>query len=129
MRIGILRTLCVILFCQCFGVPTALPAESVMTGASRLTREFGSEAGAYELVIRVAQPIVDPGDKLQVEVYISGYGVIHGARMVSYPSPSVFSLSDSHVNCVGNTRQLGPLGAMVYFADTAFCDVNEAKNG
>jgi len=100
-----------------------------MNGRPPLAQEFGSKPGAYDLVIRASQPIVDPGDKLQVEVYISGYGVIHGARMVSYPSPSVFSLSDSHVNCVGNTRQLGPLGAMVYFADTAFCDVNEAKNG
>ena len=131
MRIGIFRTLCVILFCVCFEMPaTSLSyGEPTISGRPPLAREFGSKPGAYDLVIRVSQPIVDPGDNLQVEVYISGYGVIHGARMVSYPSPSVFSFSDSHVNCVGNTSKLGPLGARVDFDDTAFCDVNDARNG
>jgi hypothetical protein len=99
MRSGILRTLGAILFCGCFGIPTALPSygEPTMSGRPPLAREFGSGPGAYESVILISQPIADPGGRLQVEVYLSGYGVIQAAKVAFYPSPSVFTISRSVV--------------------------------
>jgi hypothetical protein len=60
-----------------------------------LAQEFGSKPGAYDLAIRVSQPIVDPGGSLQVEVYISGYGVIQAAKVAYYPSPEVVDYGKS----------------------------------
>lgn len=99
MRIGILRTLCLILFCVCFGIPTISLSygEPATCGRPPLAQKFGSKPGAYDLIIRISQPIVDPGDRLRVEVYISGYGVIEAAKVAFYPSPEVFDPSKSKV--------------------------------
>ena len=105
MRIGILRTLCVILFCGCLGMPTISLSygESTMNNRSALAQEFGDKPGAYDLVIGVSQPIVDPDDRFWVEVYISGYGLIHAAKVLILYSPSAFMTDSPRVRC-GNVE-------------------------
>jgi hypothetical protein len=97
MKNHLLSSLCVILFCGHTGMLAVSPlhGESTMSGRPPLAQEFGSKPGAYDLAIRVSQPIVDPGGSLQVEVYISGYGVIQAAKVAYYPSPEVVDYDKS----------------------------------
>ncbi len=60
-----------------------------------LAKAFASKPGSYNLAILVSKPIVDPGDSLQIEVYISGYGVIISPKVAFYPSPNVFDIGKS----------------------------------
>jgi len=66
-----------------------------------LVKQFGSKPGSYDLLIRVSKPILDPGDRVHVDVYISGYGYIKSACVYIMPSWSIFSEKDSRI-AVGN---------------------------
>lgn len=107
MRNHLFRLLPVMSFCGCFGIPAVSPSygESSVSGRPPLAQEFGSKPGAYDLAIRVSQPIVDPGGRLQVEVYISGYGVIQAAKVAFYPSPNVFDLDPNRSMIAGATKR------------------------
>jgi hypothetical protein len=48
-----------------------------------------SKPGAYELVIRINNAEVAPDDKIELEVYITGYGYIDGAKIAFYPPPYI----------------------------------------
>jgi hypothetical protein len=65
MKGPLFKSLCVILFCGNIGVLTVVPSygESTMSSRPPLAREFGSKPGAYDLVIGVSQPIVDPAGR------------------------------------------------------------------
>jgi len=68
-----------------------------METKQRLSKKFASEPGSYDLAIRISEPILNPGDRLQVEVYISGYGIIEAPKVACYPSPEVFDFDRSTV--------------------------------
>lgn len=68
-----------------------------MSSESQLGQQFGSKPGSYDLLIRVSNPILNPGDKVQFEVYLSGYGIIQAAAVFIAPSWSIFSREDSRV--------------------------------
>lgn len=156
MRIAILGPVYVMLFCGCFAVPVVGGAYNEITrdGHPPLAQEFGSKPGAYDLAIRVSQPIVDPGDKLQVEVYISGYGVVQAAKVAFYPSPQVFDLDpnrsmmttgikrydDGRMGWGGTPVKFDPTGGVLTLSGgfvsennpswqrpTWFCDANERQ--
>lgn len=94
-----------------------------MHSNSRLAQQFGSKPGAYDLLIRVSKPILDRGDKVQFEVYISGYGLVESACIYIAPSWAVFSVDDSKI-AVGDSL-LQPwdlLGILVSFDPKAFFD-------
>jgi hypothetical protein len=46
-----------------------------------------SKPGAYELALRVARGEVAPGGSVEVEVFITGYGDLQGAKLVFFPPP------------------------------------------
>jgi hypothetical protein len=94
-----------------------------MNNRSALAQEFGSKPGTYDLVIGVSQPIVDPDDRFWVEVYISGYGLIHAAKVLILYSPSAFITDSSRVRCGnGEWKPLDPQGNVVSLHDPSFFD-------
>ncbi len=46
--------------------------------------------GSYGIAVRLDKYLVDPGERLRIEIYISGYGKISGCKLVTYPSPAAF---------------------------------------
>jgi len=59
--------------------------------------KFADKPGNYELVIRLQNPIVDPGDILKLEVFITGYGLIRKEKLVFYPSVDLFDNEKSKI--------------------------------
>ena len=45
--------------------------------------------GEYRLAYRAVQAEINPGDMLQIEIYVTGYGEISGAKLAFYP-PTYF---------------------------------------
>lgn len=92
---------------------------------SRLIKQFGPKPGAYDLLIRISKPILDRGDKVQFEVYISGYGLVESACVYIVPSWSVFSSDDSRI-AVGDSppKKWDDLGELVSFDTKSFFDAN-----
>lgn len=54
--------------------------------------------GHYDIAIRLLNPVIKKGDTLNVEIYITGYGQISGAKLVFYPSSDLFQISTSKVS-------------------------------
>lgn len=48
---------------------------------------FADKPGAYRLVITTPTPEIDPGEDIILEIYITGYGLIRGAKVLFYPPP------------------------------------------
>ncbi len=84
---------------------------SVPDGGAPQNREFADKCGAYTLVSRMSRAIVDPGDALAVELFITGYGAIRGAKLLVYPSPGIYDTSKSSLTAgckvVGNRTVFG----------------------
>jgi hypothetical protein len=53
--------------------------------------------GAYRPVLRLFSQQVNPGEKLRLDVYITGYGEIGPAKLVFYPSLGVFETRESRM--------------------------------
>jgi len=51
--------------------------------------------GAYGLAIRLLNPVVDPGDLIEAELFISGYGNITSSKVVFYPSPNLIDTNEN----------------------------------
>lgn len=64
-----------------------------------------SEPGEYNLIARIDNQLVDPGGKVKIEIFITGYGNISAAKLVSYPSPGAFELFSSVVR--SGLREIG----------------------
>ena len=58
---------------------------------------FAKQPGEYRLAIRVSQAEIDPGGEVNLEIFITGYGEIRGAKLVFYP-PQYFI--DTHRSTV-----------------------------
>ena len=43
--------------------------------------------GAYELAIRIKNVEVAPDDTIELELYVTGYGYVDGAKIAFYPPP------------------------------------------
>lgn len=96
---------------------------SDMSSYSNLAQQYASKPGAYDLLIRNSKPILDRGDKVQFEVYISGYGVVESASIYIAPSWSIFSLEESKIAAGDSLPQPWDLlGTLVSFDDKAFFD-------
>ncbi len=72
---------------------------------ARDTREapFAECPGSYEPAIRIRNPVINPGETLEVEVFITGYGRIGPSKLAFYPSPGIFNDRDSFT-CFGIKR-------------------------
>lgn len=72
------------------------PARSDFSyGSTPRQGEFADKPGRYEPAIRLQKPVINPGDTLEVEVFITGYGNIGPAKLAFYPSPGTFVERDS----------------------------------
>lgn len=51
--------------------------------------------GAYGLAIRLTNTVINPGDLLEGELFISGYGNISLSKLVFYPSPNLIDTNEN----------------------------------
>ena len=59
--------------------------------------EFADKPGTYKLVARSNRQLLDPGEDLWIEVFITGYGNIQAAKLVSSPDKESISGKESKV--------------------------------
>lgn len=56
-----------------------------------------SDEGAYEQVIKLVNPVINPGDTLEVEQFFTGYGSITGVKLGFFPNVDVFVSEGSNM--------------------------------
>ena len=117
------RLIAVILFSVTCVISVSSAAESI-DNQKPLVKQFGSKPGSYDLLIRVSKPILDPGDRVHIDVYVSGYGQIRSACVYIMPSWSIFSIADSRI-AVGDSKAQAwdPLSELVCIDDRSFVDL------
>lgn len=71
---------------------------NIKFGKTPLEGKNADKPGSYKQVFRVYTPIIDPGDVLKLELFISGYGITESPKLVSYPSNDIFESSSSKVS-------------------------------
>jgi hypothetical protein len=59
------------------------------------SKPFAKAPGSYEAAIRLTTPILDPGEALNLELFITGYGEICQAKLFFFPSDAVFDTKQS----------------------------------
>src|SRR5215204_4175667 len=57
--------------------------------------KYADKPGEYSLVLRVVKPEVNPGDIIHLQVYITGYGEIHGPKFMFSPPPEFINVEES----------------------------------
>ena len=67
---------------------------TITTGARRKMLHADCP-GAYGLVLKLQNSVLDPGDPVLLEIYISGYGQIESTKLVIYPSVTAFDPEQS----------------------------------
>jgi hypothetical protein len=65
-------------------------AKEYISGKLPRMAERSTDPGAYQPAVRVRNPIIDPGETVEMEVFLTGYGDIVSSKLVIYPSPGVF---------------------------------------
>lgn len=74
----------------------------------------------------MSNPVINPGEQLNIEVYISGYGEIRGSKLVFYVSPEAVDENKSTYTCEiekkgnlfvfgGKQKGLGDVGNTIDF--------------
>jgi len=53
--------------------------------------------GEYRLAVRATDAEVDPGDEIRLELYITGYGDIHGSKLAFYPPAYFIDVRSSRI--------------------------------
>lgn len=94
-----------------------------MVTLNRYSQPHGEKTGAYGLVVRASRSIVNPNDRVNLELYISGYGQIKNACVGVYPSWSIFDIEKSRVSIgEGVAVPMDPLGVIVNISDQSVFD-------
>lgn len=108
--------------------------------------EFADKPGNYEVIYTLRNQIIDPGDVVDVEIYITGYGVIESAKLVYIPSVDLFDpveseirtgleMKDSKITYGGQIRKIDKIGMFLSFyglkypkwkKSSYFFDLNDA---
>lgn len=84
---------------------------------------FAGSPGSYQPAVRLYPAVLNAGETVTVEVFISGYGEIGGAKLLVYPSPGVFDtqtvnswcgfkLEDGTITFGGNAGGMDDAGCM-----------------
>lgn len=60
-------------------------------------KPFADANGSYEVAIRLTTPVLDPGDSLHLQLFFTGYGTISQAKLLFFPSDSVFDPKNSWI--------------------------------
>ena len=58
---------------------------------------YADNPGAYQIATKSGNLIIRPGDTIEIEQYITGYGNIHNAKITIYLSSKIFNTSESYV--------------------------------
>lgn len=111
---------------------------------------YAEAPGAYQPVVRLQIPIMNPGEYLHGEIYVTGYGEIGPAKFFISSSPGVFDSSDCEVTDgfvkngplitfggqttkvnmdVGITLSIAGLKTEKWQSTTAFYDINQPEPG
>lgn len=69
------------------------------------TQPNAKAPGSYEVAVRVINPLLAPGDILEVDFFFSGYGEISRPKLYFFPSTSVF---DTYQSVVHTSMRFGP---------------------
>lgn len=69
-----------------------------MTSENTRRGENGNKTGKYELIARIYDANIDPGDLVVVDIYITGYGRIANSKLALYPPISILADSGSAVS-------------------------------
>lgn len=77
---------------------------------------FAHKFGNYELVARTSSDVLDPGEILVIELYISGYGLIESSKLTFYPSPGVVDSDDKDSYGLYGIHYKDGIGAWVWGA-------------
>ena len=65
---------------------------------SELSAENCDAVGSYSLITVIKNPVINPGDTVAIDQYISGYGAGSGVKVVYYPSLEIFDQEKSYVS-------------------------------
>lgn len=68
------------------------------------SKEHGEKDGHYDLLTRIDNAVTSPGGKIKIQIFITGYGEIDGAKIIFYPSPEVIDIKKSTI-----TKDLRPV--------------------
>lgn len=94
-----------------------------MQNVNRLSHSHGEKPGSYDIVVRASKYSVNPGDRVELEVYISGYGRIENASVGIFPSSSIFDILESRVSVgEGSAEPWDPLGVIISINNESFFD-------
>jgi len=83
-----------------FLIPLSNAQSDTILPQSSQINQLALKTGSYNLLLRISNPIVDPGEELYIDVYISGYGLIKFSKLSFLLSPNVFDSSNSLI-CSG----------------------------
>lgn len=73
---------------------------------------FAKDQGAYEQLIKILRPQIDPGDTVEAHHYFVGYGEIQAAKVCCWPSGELFDVKNSEVEHGLGYSKAGPHGAV-----------------
>lgn len=59
--------------------------------------EHSEDPGDYVVITKVSQAHIDPGEKLNIQIFFSGYGKIENPKISFYPSSRFFDASVSTI--------------------------------
>jgi hypothetical protein len=86
----------------------------------------GDRPGSYQIATRAGKSTLNPGETLNFEQYITGYGNILTAKVQAYISTDAFDMKDSYIlhsltqEKVGNGIKLGWGNSKMHPTDTGF---------
>jgi len=63
-----------------------------------LAGKFAEKEGHYELLVRNINPVIDPGEWLEIEGYITGYGIIQNSKLAIFVSSEIFEKESSIIH-------------------------------
>jgi hypothetical protein len=61
--------------------------QSILPGARPQNARHSEKPGSYQLAVRSAKAEVNPGDITELEIYLTCYGEIQGAKILFHPPP------------------------------------------
>jgi len=74
-----------------------MPTEKPMPPEKPRMGRNSESPGSYLVSLRLSTPVINPGDKVMVQLFISGYGNIDGGKLFCSPSDKIFDPTASKI--------------------------------
>jgi hypothetical protein len=91
------------------------PRVQMLFGPHPQNAKYYDKPGSYQLAVRITDAEVDPGNTTVMEVYLTGYGFIEGAKILFHPPPHFI---DENWSTASLNPNLSPQGVFTYGADS-----------